>query len=130
RPSARYRNPKSRNGGRSLRPRTSRASDKEPLMLAALFPAAGEMMPQHAERTDRAAATRNGAVTASAPQTSARPRDSVSSKGPMASTILSIVIADTNAIVLPTSNAHHAQGSPRRNAVTAMALASSPNKKQ
>jgi len=36
-------------------------------------------------------------------------------------------MADTNAIVLPTSNAHHAQLSPRRNAVTVMATAISPN---
>src|SRR3954462_3560148 len=75
--------------------------------------------------TGRAAA-RNGAVTASAPQTNARPRYSVSSNGPMAFTSLSYVIADTNAIVLPASNAHHAQFSPRRNAVTAMALPMRP----
>src|SRR5207248_4648398 len=72
---------------------------------------------------------RNGAVTASAPQTRARPRYSVSSNGPMACTILSYVIADTNPIVLPTSSAHHAQRSPRRKAVTVMALPMSPNRK-
>ena len=51
----------------------------------------------------------------------ARPRYSDSSNGPMAFTIQSYLMADTNAIVFPTSNAHHAQPSPRRNAVTAMA---------
>ena len=35
------------------------------------------------------------------------------------STVQSYVIAETNAIVLPTSNAHHAQPSPRRKAVAA-----------
>ena len=65
------------------------------------------------------AAARNGAVTASAPQTMARPRYSVSSNGPMAPTVQSYAIAETNAMVLPTSNAHHDQGSPRRKAVAA-----------
>ena len=65
-------------------------------------------------------------MTASAPQTRARPRYSVSSNGPMAFTVQSYVIADTSAIVLPTSNAHHAQRSPRRKAVTAMATRQQP----
>ena len=72
-------------------------------------------------------AARNGAVTASAPQMRARPRYSVSSNGPMAFTILSYAIADTNASVLPASSAHHAQASPRRKAVTVMAIAISQN---
>src|SRR5262245_9046466 len=71
---------------------------------------------------------RNGTVRASAPQTIARPRYSVSSNGPMAFTVLSYVIAATNAPVLPTSSAHHAQRSPRRKLVTAMALHMSPNR--
>ena len=66
-------------------------------------------------------------MTASAPQTRARPRYSVSSNGPMAFTVQSNFMADASAIVLPTSSAHHAQRSPRRKAVTAMALAISPN---
>ena len=41
--------------------------------------------------------------------------------------VAAYLIADTSAIVLPTSNAHHAQRSPWRKAVTAMALAISPN---
>ena len=36
-------------------------------------------------------------------------------------------MADTSAMVLPTSNAHHAQRSPWRKAVTAMALPINPN---
>src|SRR5512135_2549706 len=82
---------------------------------------------QAVDRPDRPPA-RKGAVTASAPQTMARPRYSVSSNGPIAFTALSYVIADTNATVLPTSSAHHAQRSPRRKAVTAMALVMSPNR--
>src|SRR5262249_38462805 len=77
-------------------------------------------------RADRSA-VRKGAVPASAPQTSARPRYSVSSKGPMALTVLSYVIAATSALVLPASSVHHAQTSPRRNAVTAMTLPMRPN---
>jgi len=45
----------------------------------------------------------------------------------MAFTIRSYVMADTNATVLPMSNAHHAQPSLRRKAVTVMATAISPN---
>ena len=63
---------------------------------------------------------------ASAPQTRARPRYSVISNGPMAFTILSYVIAETNATVLPASSAHQAQREPRRKAVTAIALHSAP----
>ena len=62
-------------------------------------------------------------MTASAPQTIARPRYSVSSNGPMALTIQSYRMADTSAAVLPTRSAHQAQGSPRRKALTAMAVA-------
>ncbi len=71
---------------------------------------------------------RKGAVTASAVQTAARPMYSVSSNGPMAFTLQSYLIADTSAMVLPVSKAHQAQRSPRRKAVTVMALAISPNK--
>src|SRR5204862_2527670 len=80
----------------------------------------------HAERNQmgdvelfhwRVAPGRNGTVTASAPQTSARPKYSVSSNGPIALTIRSYAMADPNAIVLPTSSAHHAHASPRRKAV-------------
>ena len=56
----------------------------------------------------------------------ARPRYSESSKSPMAFTVRSYAMADMNAIVLPTSNVHHAQRSPRRKAVTVMAIAISP----
>ena len=44
----------------------------------------------------------------------------------MAPTVKSYVIAAPYAIVLPTSNAHQAQGSPRRKAVALTAMASSP----
>src|SRR5512134_319381 len=73
---------------------------------------------------------RNGAVTASAPQTRARPRYSVSSNGPMALTVMSYVIADNKATVFPTSSTHHAQRSPRRKAVMAITLPMKPNKTQ
>ena len=87
-----------------------------------------DFIPRQPVAGTRRAAGRNGAVMASAPHTSARPRYSVSSNGPMAFTVLSYVIADTKATVLPASNTHHAQGSPRRNAVTAMAVPRSPNR--
>ena len=45
----------------------------------------------------------------------------------MAPTVQSYVIAAPNAIVLPTSNAHHAHPSPRRKAVAVMAIATSAN---
>jgi hypothetical protein len=65
-------------------------------------------------------------VTARLPYITARPRYSDHSNGPIAPTILSYVIAETNAMVLPASSAHHAQRSPRRNAVAAIATASRP----
>ena len=61
-------------------------------------------------------------MTASAPKTRARPRYSDNSNGPMAFTIQSYLMAETNAIVLPASSAHQAQRSPRRNAVAVMRL--------
>src|SRR5215470_19286311 len=69
---------------------------------------------------------RAGAVTARLPYITARPRYSDHSNGPIAPTILSYVIAETNATVLPASSAHHAQRSPRRNAVAAIAIANRP----
>ena len=47
----------------------------------------------------------------------AMPTYSDNSNGPMAFTVQSYVIAEPNAMVLPTSNAHHAHPSPRRKAV-------------
>lgn len=57
----------------------------------------------------------------------AMPTYSSISNGPMARTIRSYVIGAPYAIVLPTSSAHQAQRSPRRNAVAAMAIAISAN---
>src|SRR5262249_55355925 len=57
----------------------------------------------------------------------ASPRYSETSNGPMAFTIQSYLIADARVMTLPASNAHQAHVSPRRNAVTAMALATIPN---
>jgi hypothetical protein len=48
----------------------------------------------------------------------------------MAFTILTMDIADANATELPTSKVHHAQRSPKRNEVTAMALPINPNSTQ
>ena len=45
----------------------------------------------------------------------------------MAFTIQSYLMADPSAIVLPTSKVHHAHRSPRRKAVTAIAIAINPN---
>src|SRR5688572_3155182 len=99
-----------------------------PKSVQMFFPLS-ETMSQPVAPTGRST-SRKGAVTASAPRTSARPRYSVSSNGPMAFTIQSYLIADPRATVLPSSSAHHAQRSPRRNAVTAITLAKNPNSAQ
>jgi hypothetical protein len=51
-------------------------------------------------------------VTARLAYITARPRYSDHSNGPIALTILSYVIAETKAVLLPTSSAHHAAWAP------------------
>ena len=67
-------------------------------------------------------------MTASAPHTEREPEVFRQLNGPMAFTVRSYVIAEPRATVLPTSSAHHAQRSPRRKAVAAMALPRRPNR--